>query len=140
MKKLLEAIYTHYGTSGLASELDGGLHYGRAPQGETFPYGVYTFPTIIPDGDETFTSSLEGVFIQFNFHDENSSAVDLIEIVDECLSTFDGQAITVTDTADAVFRRNNVILPFRSTANDREVWEAVVEFEITYQRYAIHHT
>jgi hypothetical protein len=139
MEKFFTDFYTAYGTTDFASSLTGGLHFGRAPQDTSYPFGVYFSTSVTPAFEETFTADIEDLYLQINIYSDSSSPLEATQLLDDCIESFDGLKVTVTDTADAVMKRALILPPIRATYDDRDLWQATAEFSIKYQRNAIHH-
>ena len=83
MQVLFESLYNKFtGSTGAGSlyvELGGRLHFTEAPQGQTYPYGVYILISDVPSwvfgtGSDT---TMENCLIQFNLYDDDSSSTDI---------------------------------------------------------------
>ncbi|MBA7574394.1 hypothetical protein ES708_16200 [subsurface metagenome] len=80
MQVLFESIWNKYnGSSGLKAATTGGMYFTEAPQGSSYPYGVYNLISDVPSwvfgtGSNT---TMENCIIQFNLFDDNSSSEDI---------------------------------------------------------------
>lgn len=79
MQVLFESIYRKFkgstGAGTLCDLLGGRLHFTEAPQGSSYPYGVYFLISDVPSW--TFDADMENCLIQFNIFDDDSSSTDI---------------------------------------------------------------
>ena len=126
MKTLFEAIYNEYADSTLADSLTA-LYNTQAPPDATFPYGVFTLVSDVPDW--TFTENFENCLIQFSLFDDSSSSSDICDYFELLKTTFDFH--------DLVIGGYTIISFTREVANlikVENVWHYTATYRIVFQK------
>ena len=132
MKAIYDAIYAKFAPSGtkpsVYSDLGGRMYPHEAPQGVTFPYGVYMLIGDSPDyyfDDE----QLEDLTVQFMLFDKpgNSSSVNLMTYYGHLDALYNKCSLTVVGYTHLEMVREWGY-PLRDLENN--IWQYVVQYGV----------
>jgi len=123
------ALLNHYNAdANLVSILVNGLYDTNAPQGTQHPYGV--FQMISDKPKYNFSDDFEDMLIQFKlFSKVSGSAVELGNMYDALIASFDFAVLTLDDYCTVSMTRENAI-----KTKIEDVWEYTVLYRLYLQR------
>jgi hypothetical protein len=131
--QIAKAIMNKYnGETELKNALTGGLYFQQAPQGATFPYGVFYFngatqQEIMGAADD----SIQEVDIQFNLFSEKEDGGEELAILSELFNTaFNWQDIYASGYHYIKMQREN-ILPLIYVD---EIWQITTNYSLWIQK------
>jgi hypothetical protein len=101
MEELIDAIgAAKAANSTLTTSLSGGMFFGRAEQGASYPYGVCFINTVTPTvyfPASDVTKRGEEYLIQFNIWDDDDSRQVITGIEDDMRAVYDYGSLTITN-------------------------------------------
>ncbi|MFH1633280.1 MAG: hypothetical protein ABIG63_04610 [Chloroflexota bacterium] len=126
---MLSALFTGIqskfsGDSDLSSALTGGLYLVEAPADyDTYPYGTYFIVSAVPQ--ETFSSTIEQVMIQFNIFHNSATDTTVNDVYDKLTALYDNCTLTVSGyNFISMLRQNTYHL------REDDIWQVSVEYMI----------
>ena len=134
MQVLFESIYQKFtdstGAGSLYADLGGRMHFTEAPQGQTYPYGVYFEISDVPSW--TFDSDMESYLIQFNLFDNSTSGSAKINTASKALTDlYDWTDLSTSGYSHVYMKRefSNLI-----RESESKVWNFMVQYRIENQK------
>lgn len=129
MKEVIKGIADLYKTSNtFRTNLVGGLHYGRAPQGTSYPLATYRVVagTPIPMLSEDY----ESVMVQFTLVSEKSEVGEVLGLFGYLKDLFDDCVLTVTDYTHIYMEReiDRGPIPFRDEETGEDFWQHYTDY------------
>ena len=133
MQVLFQSIYSKFtgstGAGSLHALLGGRLHLGKAPQGSTYPYGVYHEISDVPE--YVFgTTNLEHTLIQFNLYDDDNSATDINAVYTALTGLYDHAAMTVSTGYSSVIIERE----FSYLSRGETLWDYNIRYRFILQK------
>ena len=130
MKVMTEAIFDKFSTDTGASGLNatGGipskLFFSEATEGTGFPYGTFDLISNTPGYVFSDGLNIENFRVQFDLFDDDSSAIDVLEIFERVKTLYDEATLTVTGFNNFFFRRDVTRPPVRV----EDTWQITVDY------------
>ncbi len=121
MTDVFNAIYTHYSGTQLASILTE-LYNTLGPEKPTYPYGVYSLISNVPDW--TFTEETEELLLQFNLFSRTSDSAQICNVFEQLKTAFDFAEFVMDSFELISITRVNAIL-----LKEEKVWQ----YNVTYR-------
>ena len=127
MQVLFESIWNKYnGSSGLKATIEG-MYFTEAPQGQTYPYGVYHLITNVPSW--TFDADMENYIIQFNLFDDDSSSTDINTAFKALTGLYDWCDLDTSGYSNIYMKRE-----ISNLTRESDVWNYFVQYRIEIQK------
>jgi len=131
MQVLFKGIYDEFtgstGASSLYVELGGRLHFTEAPQGQTYPYGVYHLISDVPSW--TFDSDMENYLIQFNLYSEKNSSTDINTAFLALTTLYDWCDLSVDGYSHIYMKRE-----ISNLTKESDIWNYFVQYRLEVQK------
>lgn len=135
MQVLFESIYNKFkgstGVGSLYALLDGRMYFTEAPQGSTYPYGVYHLISDVPSWIfGTSENTMENCIIQFNLYSENSSS-DEVNTAFTALTTnfYDWCTDLSTSGYSNIYMKREMSLLTRES----DIWNYMIGYRLEIQ-------
>ena len=130
MIELFKSVWSTYNTSTtFKTALTGGFHYGKAPQGCSLPYAVYSGGETL--NEDTFGSEISDIPIQINIYtDIESDVTACFTILKACKALYRNTVLTVSGAYNVTLIKEMEISPVNL---DGVKWMAVISFNCLYQ-------
>lgn len=130
MQVLFEGIWDKYDGSALESEING-MFFTEAPQGSTYPYGVYHLISNVPSWVfGTTANTMENYIIQFNLYSEKSSSTDINTAFLALTTLYDWCDLTIDGYSHIYMKREMSNLTRESVSR---IWDYFVQYRIETQ-------
>ena len=134
MQVLFESIYSKFtgstGAGTLFEDLEGRMHFAEAPQGQTYPYGVFHEISNVPSW--TFDADMENYLIQFNLFDDASSGSARINTAFTSLTDlYDWCDLSVSGYSHIYMKREFSNLTRES---EDKIWNYVIQYRIETEK------
>lgn len=133
MQVLFNSIYSKFtgstGTGTLFEDLGGRLHFAEAPQGQTYPYGVYHLISSVPSW--TFDADMESYLIQFNLFDDDSSSTDINTAFASLTDLYDWCDLSTSGYSHIYMKREFSNLTHES---ESKVWNYMIQYRLENQK------
>lgn len=133
MQVLFESVYNKFtGSTGAGSlyvELGGRLHFTEAPQGSSYPYGVYHLISNVPSwifGDDENT--MENYIIQFNLYSENSSSTEVNTAFSALTTLYDWCDLNTSGYSNIYMKREMSLL-----TRESDIWNYMISYRTEIQ-------
>jgi len=130
MIDLFTAVMARYDSDDgatLRALLTGGLHHLKAPQGTSYPYGIFFLVSDVPV--YTFQGKPgENTLIQFNLFSGEPSAIDLCNIYEAVKTLYDWCTLTYGDEPN--YEHVYMEREFANLLWVEDVWQYSVEYRI----------
>ncbi len=131
MQVLFEGIYDEFtgstGAGSLYAELGGRLHFTEAPQGQTYPYGVYHLISDVPSW--TFDADMENYLIQFNLYSEESSSTDINTAFAVLTTLYDWCDLDVDGYSHIYMKRE-----LSNLTRENDIWNYFIQYRLEVQK------
>jgi len=131
MQVLFEGIYDEFtGSTGAGSlyvELGGRLHFTEAPQGQTYPYGVYHLISNVPSW--TFDADMENYLIQFNLYSEESSSTEINTAFSALTDLYDWCDLDIDGYSHIYMKRE-----ISNLTRENNIWNYFVQYRLEVQK------
>jgi len=131
MQVLFEGIYEEFtGSTGAGSlyvELGGRLHFTEAPQGQTYPYGVYHLISDVPSW--TFDADMENYLIQFNLYSEKSSSTNINTAFLALTNLYDWCKLDIDGYSHIYMKREMSLL-----TRESGIWNYMIQYRAETQK------
>ena len=126
------AIYTSANNSyGLAGNdlknILSGMFFEKAPQGQTYPYGVYHLTSNRPNW--TYTEDMRNFIIDFNLYDNSSSSTNINSAYEELKKLYDWTTLSVTGWSSIYMKRE-----LDNLTRDNDIWNYFVQYRLEIQK------
>lgn len=128
MKALATAIYAYAstGTNSLKTAVSGRINFAEASQNWSYPYVVYSIPSIEPDhyfgGDR-----LERALVTIDLFSDSQDPAEIANLTDYARSLFDNALISVSGYSRVQFRWEQTISVRMS---DTGVWRCSIDYDV----------
>jgi len=127
MQVLFESIWNKYnGSSGLKATIEG-MYFTEAPQGQTYPYGVYHLITNVPSW--TFDADMENYIIQFNLFNDDSSSTDINTAFKALTDLYDWCDLDTSGYSNIYMKRE-----ISNLTKESDIWNYFVQYRIEVQK------
>ncbi|MBA7553524.1 hypothetical protein ES705_46116 [subsurface metagenome] len=129
MQVLFESIWSKYDkdTNGLKTAIDG-MYFTEAPQGQTYPYGVYHLISNVPSW--TFDADMENYIIQFNLYSENSSSTEVNTAFTALTTLYDWCDDLNTSGYSNIYMKREL----SNLTRESDIWNYFVQYRIEVQK------
>ena len=135
MKELFKSIHKKYreDTTGLKTTLSGGLFLDHAPQGSTYPYGIYSMISSVTD--EGFDFVIDEATIQFDFYSNNRSGTSCCNIYNDAKKLYDWCTLSTTgSTQFSHISMNREFSRFLSEGEGDDItWRYIAQYGVLWQ-------
>ena len=132
MQALFEGLYKKFTdnqtTGSLHDILGGKLHPIEAPQGSTYPYGVYHLISDVPE--YTFNETIENAIIQFNLFDDDNSAKDINTAFTALTDLYDWKTIPFSTDYTSIYMQRELSYLLRESG----VWNYMIQYRLVFQK------
>ena len=126
MQVLFEGIWDKYDGSALESEING-MHFTEAPQGQTYPYGVYHLISGVPSW--TFDADMENYIVQFNLYSEKNSSTDINTAFTVLTTLYDWCDLDVDGYSHIYMKRE-----MSNLTRESDIWNYFIQYRLEVQK------
>lgn len=130
MQALFTSIYSKYNgdTTGLKAAING-MHLTEAPQGQTYPYGVYHLISDVPSWIfGTDENTMENYIIQFNLYSENSSSTEVNTAFSALTALYDWCDLSTSGYSNIYMKREMSLL-----TRESDIWNYMISYRAEIQ-------
>lgn len=131
MQVLFESIWSKYDndTTGLKAAING-MYLTEAPQGQTYPYGVYNLISDVPSWIfGTTENTMENCLIQFNLYSENSSSTEVNTAFTALTDLYDWCDDLNTSGYSNIYMKREMSLLTRES----DIWNYMITYRLEIQ-------
>ena len=128
MQVLFEGIWSKFDkdTTGLKAAIDG-MYFTEAPQGQTYPYGVYHLISNVPSW--TFDADMENYLIQFNLYSEKKSSTDINAAFTALTGLYDWCTLDIDGYSHIYMKRE-----ISNLTRESDIWNYFVQYRLEVQK------
>ena len=127
MQVLFKSIWNKYnGSTGLTATING-MFFTEAPQGQTYPYGVYHLISNVPSW--TFDADMENYIIQFNLFDDDSSSEDINTAFTALTGLYDWCDLDTSGYSNIYMKRE-----LSNLTKESDIWNYFIQYRIEVQK------
>lgn len=130
MQVLFESIWSKFDkdTTGLRAAING-MYFTEAPQGQTYPYGVYHLISDVPSWIfGTAENTMENCLIQFNLYSENSSSTEVNTAFSALTTLYDWCDLNTSGYSNIYMKREMSLL-----TRESDIFNYMIQYRLEIQ-------